>query len=136
MYIYTSMVLESNPLSSSWIEMVAVFPPSEKEASGLPENAVRGIVSNSSSNRSSLVISTLVHCRAGGGPMELPAGNMRVLTIGVKSSLAVELEKQNIPSHLNHVFTNANLVEWTGITVLFKCSLTCGCSSDTTCNSH
>ena len=114
MYIYTLMVkavLESNPLSSSWIEIVAEFPPGEKEASGLPENAMRGIVSNSSSNRSSLVISTLVHCRAGGGPMELPAGNMRVLIIGVKSSLAVELEKQNILSNLNHVFTNGNLAE-------------------------
>ena len=108
MYIYTLMVkavLVSNPLSSSWIEIVAEFPPGEKEASGSLENAVRGIVSNSSSNRLSLVISTLVHCR------ELPAGNMRVLIIGVKSALAVELEKQNILSNLNHVFTNGNLAE-------------------------
>ena len=38
------------------------------------------------------MIVTLVHFWEEGGPMELPAGKMRVLTIGVKSALAVESE--------------------------------------------
>ena len=52
----------NNSLSSSWMEMVAEFPPTMNVTSESAEERVRGTVSNSSSSRVSSEIETLVHC--------------------------------------------------------------------------
>ena len=70
------------------MEIVAESPPAVNVASGSAEDAVRGTVSNSTSSTVSSVIGTLVHCRAGGGPIELPEANVSGLVVAVKSEPA------------------------------------------------
>jgi len=77
------------------MEMVAEFPPAVNVTSASAEDAVRGTVSNSSSSRLSSEIETLQHCRAGGGPIELPEANVRGFEIiAVKSEPAAGIEKE------------------------------------------
>ena len=74
--------------------MVAELPPGVKVTFGLEESAVRGMASNSSSSKRSSMILTLVHCRKGGGPMELPEGKWRVFETAMKSMSAVHGEEK------------------------------------------
>jgi len=52
----------NDSLSSSWMEMVAEFPPAVNVTSESVEDRERKNVSNSSSSRVSSEIETLVHC--------------------------------------------------------------------------
>jgi len=92
---------DNDSLSSSWMEMVAEFPPALNVTSESAEDRVRGTVSNSSSSRVSSEIETVVHCWAGGGPIELPEANVRRFEVAVKSEPAAGVEKEKELSWLS-----------------------------------
>jgi len=84
----------NNSLSSSWMEIVVEFPSAVNMTSESEEDRVRKTVSNSSSSRVSSEIETLIHCWAGGGPIELPEANVRRFEVTAKSEPAVRVEKE------------------------------------------